>query len=384
MAYRLNGNKILNTMAVKKINESRILELIYWNQGLTQQDIKNELGLSAPTVIQALQQFRELGLIGDGGELVSSGGRKPKTLQFYYDARVAAGVEIRRSHIEAVVIDLKGNVLWSETQEKKFEHVDAYWEWLNQYLKENVVIPYGKEMLLGVGIAFPGEVSPDGTSISRSTVLGIQNMPLANIKQHFDYPVYIEYGANAAGFGAVWSRRGEYDIKDAVYLIVTNNGVAGTVIQDNHIFKGSRGRAAAFGHMTLNPNGRQCFCGAKGCWSAYCGLHNLSDGTDGSLERFFEELDAGKEEARKQWEEYLTYFARALVNIRLSFDLNIIIGGKLAGYLDSRLEELYRKIFSHPTMADEGKFMELDTIEESAQAVGAALIYVEKLLSGEF
>ena len=72
------------------------------------------------------------------------------------------------------------------------------------------------------------------------------------------------------------------------------------------------------------------------------------------------------------------------MNIRLSFDLNIIIGGKLAGYLDSRLEELYRKIFSHPTMADEGKFMELDTIEESAQAVGAALIYVEKLLSGEF
>lgn len=370
--------KRLNTMAVKRINEIRILQLLYREGELTQTELKQMLDLSSPTITQGVQMFRRHGILTDGKALKSSGGRKPRKIAFSYQALHAAGVEIRPHHVEIVIIDMKGRVVFSETHRLNYENTPAYWTAINTHIKDIICHEPKVQNLLGVGIAFPGEVSFNGNVIERATVLGLYNEPLDNIKRHFDYDVYIENGANTAGFGAIWRDQAN---ADAVYIVVTDDGVAGAIILEGHIYRGS-GKAGAFGHMTLDPNGKQCFCGAKGCWTAYCALSNLSSYADGDLDAFFAKKGQDHK-LQTAWENYLASFARALSIIILSMDLDVIIGGKLARYMRGELEMLEEKVREHPVLRNEQFSIRLDNIEENGLAVGAALIFVRKFLEGK-
>ena len=56
----------VSNMSVRRINRVRVLKLLFRAGSLTQMDIKNQLGLSGPTVTQALQFFTGLGLLREG------------------------------------------------------------------------------------------------------------------------------------------------------------------------------------------------------------------------------------------------------------------------------------------------------------------------------
>ena len=98
----LVASKKVSNISVRLINEQRILQQLYWNGGQTQLTLRNELRLSSPTITQALQAFKEAGLVLEGPEAASSGGRKPRLITFNYSAFHAVGVEIRRHHIAVV------------------------------------------------------------------------------------------------------------------------------------------------------------------------------------------------------------------------------------------------------------------------------------------
>lgn len=368
----------VNTMAVKRINEMRILQLLHRKSELTQLELKQELNLSSPTITQAIQMFKKMGILTDGEELESSGGRKPRKIAFRYNAFHSVGVEIRKNCIDVVVIDLKGQVTIQEVFPLEYENTDRYWSSINGCIKQLLAKAPWVHTVLGVGIAFPGEVSFNGSVIERATVLGLHNVPLDNIKRNFDFDVYIENGASTAGFGAIWRDKAN---TDAVYIVVTDDGVAGAIVLDNHIFRGS-GKAGAFGHMTLDPNGKPCFCGARGCWTAYCALSNLTALSGSDLGAFFAGKKAGNPQYQAAWDEYLNYFTLAMRSILLSLDLDIIIGGRIAQYLGDDVPVLLEKIQEHPALRNERPRIRLDDITENALAVGAALIFVDRFLTG--
>ena len=78
----------------------------------------------------------------------------------------------------------------------------------------------------------------------------------------------------------------------------------------------------------------------------------------------------------------MDHFALALTSIMLSLDLDVIIGGKLARYLHDDLDLLRKKIQRHPVLRKEEPRIRLDDIENNTLAVGAALIFVDRFLSG--
>ena len=383
--FNLNGYLMadqFSNRSVKLINKSRVLQYLYWNSCETQMNLSKSLRLSLPTITQAIQDFKEMGLLQEGDATESSGGRKPRLIAFNFDAYHSIGVEIRRHHVYIVAINLKGDVVYECTYKLLFENKIEYWSTINAMIsrltEETPVI----RQILGVGIAFPGELSADKIYIERATVLGVKNEPLPDLQQIFDYDVDIDYAAHMGGFGAVWLAQG---LSDAVYLIVTDNGIAGSLILNNQIFRGScqNGKSGAFGHMVLVPDGKPCFCGGKGCWSTYCALSNLYELTDNDLNEFFMKLEKGDSGCLSQWEDYLTYFAQALANIRLGLDMNIIVGGKIARYLKQYLPMLIEKIKRYPSLKDDTDFLSLDSSDGNAMAIGAALVFVDRLLTGE-
>lgn len=57
-------------------------------------------------------------------------------------------------------------------------------------------------------------------------------------------------------------------IEDFVYIACSKQ-IGGGIIINNHLYKGSNGMAAEFGHLIIDNVGPVCFCGCRGCLTTF-------------------------------------------------------------------------------------------------------------------
>lgn len=366
-----------NTASLRLLNLSKVLNLVYSGSSLTQAQIKEGSSLSGPTVNQCIRFFKDKGVFYEGKTLASSGGRKPTLICFDYDYRYAVGVEIRRHHIDIAIMNLKGECIASRTErlvyEQSAEHLRAIMAAVDELVSSSV----DSEKVLGISVAFPGEISLDRSTISRSTIFDMHNVSLDRFRKIFSYPVEIEYGPNAAGFGAVFKDK---NLADTAYIVVTDNGIAGSIVIDKKIYRGNTGKAGAFGHIQLDPNGRLCSCGKRGCWSAACSLTALTGQDDPDVKDFFRRVDEGDHEANEALDRYIRDMAQGIVNVHLAYDTDVIIGGKIVPYLINCLDRLKEHVFQYPVLQGESFNIRLDMTSNSPMSEGAALMMVSEYL----
>ncbi|MBR0473421.1 MAG: ROK family protein [Erysipelotrichaceae bacterium] len=364
-------------ISLKTINMQNIFELVYKEGSLLQNEIRDRSGLSGPTVSACLQYFRKVGVFIEGEELASSGGRKPRLIAFNYGFSYAVGIEIRMNHVDIRILNLKGEVVAGNVYRLAFKHEAAYWSQVSKYTEKEIKKNVSRDKVIGIGIAFPGEISLDGQKIVRATVFGLKNVAISDIQRYFKLPITVEYGPNAAGYGITWRN---HDIKDCVCIVVTNNGVAGSVINDNKIYRGKNGEAGAFGHFVLDNRHKQCFYGNNDTWSNYCAVSELTGQEDPDLPGFFEKLKAGDKDCENRWQEYITYMARGLATVKLAFDADIVIAGRISPYLNEYYDQLKKEVSSYPFLKDEDIDILIDVTSTSPMAEGAAMIVLTSFL----
>lgn len=369
-----------NAISLRLLNLSRILNLVYSAGSLTQAKIKERSNLSGPTVIQCIQYYKEKGIFYEGKALASSGGRKPTLICFNYNYRYAVGVEIRRHHIDVSIINLKGECIAFKTEKIVFEQSNDYVRKISNLVDKMIEENIESDKVLGISIAFPGEISLDGNEITRATIFDMHNVKLKNFKKGFKYPVEVEYGPNAAGFGAVFKDK---ELTDAVYVVVTDNGIAGSVVINKKLYRGKSGKAAAFGHIQLDPNGKLCSCGRKGCFSALCSTASLTNNEEITIKEFFEKVDNGDAKAKETLDIYLDNMAQGLADVHLAFDSDIIIGGKIVPYLEKYKKELEGRVFDYPVLKDEDFDIRFDFSSSSPMSEGAAIMRIANYLEGD-
>ena len=370
--------KGISNLEVKNYNKKRIINLLYQKNEVTRQDISRILGLSLPTVTQILKELCEIGLVKEAGTLASSGGRKPTLNAIQYDAKISVGIEITHNSIRLVLIDLSGKVLDHGTYRKAFENSGAYFDALkdlvDRQIDKNGVDP---DKILGIGIAIPGTISKREGLVEFLPTLGVKDLPASQIQKHFSYPVMIDNEANLAGLAEIWNIR---HLNDAVFLSI-NKGVGGAIILSDMIYDGRQYRAGEFGHMTIIKDGRVCSCGKRGCLEAYCSTKVLRvrDGED--LSDFFMHLKNGESEYGRIWDEYLENLSICINNIRMIFDVDIIIGGRIQRYIAEYIDTLDQKVRTRNSFSDTASYIHISQYGETASAVGGALLLVNDFLN---
>lgn len=366
-----------NNLQVRNTNKKRIINLLYHRNDMTKQDIANTLGLSLPTVSQILKELFEHGLVREGGTQASSGGRKPVINTLIYDAKLSVGIEITKNHIRFVVIDLAGNALYHRRLRERFTNSEEYFKKLGelteQFLNENYV---DKNKLLGVGIAVPGIVQKQKGILEFVPTLGVKNLPIRLLTQYIPYNVEIDNEANLAGFAEIW---GMEQLSDGVFLSL-NKGVGGAIMINDKVYNGLNCRSGEFGHMTIVKDGKECTCGQKGCFEAYCSTMVLTNNEFGDIDNFFAALENGNDQCIKMWDTYLDYLATGINNIKMIFDTDIIIGGDVDQYLEKYMDKLVEKLNNRNSFGDKTNYIHISKYGGMASAVGAALLLVDNFL----
>ncbi len=360
-----------NNMDVKRRNRVHTLRCILDSDRVSQMELTQKLSLSWPTILQNVKELTELGLVQEAGVYASTGGRKAKAYAPVRDARVAVGIDLNEDYVGIVLTDLGGKTLRQVKGALRFSMEEVYFKYLSGLLQRFVEAAGVSDRVLGVGIALPGVVDEERGVLRDSHVLKQRNVPLNRFTRQISWPCRCLNRDNAAALAEAGG-----EARDMVYLALGDT-VGGAILRDGALFWGNHLRAGEFGHTTLVPGGRRCWCGKEGCLDAYCSAKVLSDHAGGSLSAFFEELRSGDSEKREVWREYLENLAVAVNNLRLSFDCDVLVGGHVGFYLEEFGELLRALLAERNPFEPDTSYLKYSRRFQEAAAVGAALTQVE-------
>ena len=82
----------------------------------------------------------------------------------------------------------------------------------------------------------------------------------------FELPVYGDLDAKALALAEGWL--GAAQGLSTFCALTVSTGIGGGIVIDGELLDGATGNAGHVGHIIVEPNGRRCVCGARGCLEA--------------------------------------------------------------------------------------------------------------------
>ncbi|MBN2626211.1 MAG: ROK family transcriptional regulator [Spirochaetales bacterium] len=370
--------KNITVSDIKKNNLSLIYKLIYLSGKNSKQEIAAQLNLSLPTVSEKLRKLEHQGLITKEGYFESSVGRRAVAYTICSDARLSLGVGLYSNQIRIISTNLKGEICATSRYDLDFEDRDEYYKEVSYKIKDFILENnYLTDQILGIGFAIQGLTSVDGRKITFGKTLGYTDLSIDVFSRYLSYPCSFFHDAKCAANTELWFNK---DITNALYLSIGNH-LGGAMIVGGQIMMGENGHCGTAEHMQLIPEGRPCYCGARGCIESYCSLNALLDSGE-TIDRFFQELKNDSPSHMKKWDEYLEMLARAVNNLYILLDRHIILGGEISHYLrDEDLEKLIELTKAKAVFTDSTPFIQISSYPKDSVSVGASLYYTQEFIN---
>jgi glucokinase len=106
-----------------------------------------------------------------------------------------------------------------------------------------------------------------GETVSPLNIACWRAFPLrARLADRTGLPVTVDNDAKALALGEGWI--GAARAEPAFLAIVVSTGVGAGLVLDGRLLDGADGNAGHIGHVIVEPDGRRCECGARGCLEA--------------------------------------------------------------------------------------------------------------------
>ena len=199
-------------------------------------------------------------------------GRRAVTYTVNENYGYTLGLHINVFRTSAAVMNLHGDILAIQSFETRQDGSLSSAELIEQMvsLVQSTIAESGvpKEKLLGLGVGAPGPVnSGEGVVLSPPNFPLLRYLPLKQIlEERLSLPVSVQKDTNAIAMGEYWRGAGAGS-EDMVY-IDADMGIGSSLILNGAAYEGANYVAGEFGHITLDPNGPLCNCGAHGCLEA--------------------------------------------------------------------------------------------------------------------
>ena len=373
------SEKGLTTIALKKINRSRIYQYIYRSKLTSKLQIVQDLQMGLSTVSQNLNLLENEGLIEKNGYFDSTGGRKANAIQIVSDFRISIGVGILKNMFHITAIDLYGNTVYTDTIPLTYSNTAAYYQQITDKVKDFIdKNQYPENKILGVSIATQGITSPDNTTVIYGNIMNNTGMRLKDFSRHLPYPCHLEHDSKSAAFLELWN----HPELDSAVVLLLNRNLGGAIITNHQIHQGCSMHSGTIEHICINPDGPLCYCGNRGCLETYCSANSLEQASGMTIKEFFPLLREKKSPQLIQiWEDYLKHLAFAMKNLNLVIDAPIIISGYLAPYFtEDDTDYLLRQINSMTPFELKEEQILVGTHGQYTPAIGAALFYVKEFI----
>ncbi|MEX2153277.1 MAG: ROK family protein [Gemmatimonadaceae bacterium] len=203
--------------------------------------------------------------------------------------------------------------------------------------------------LAGIGVSVAGFLDRE-----HETMYANANLPLLvgfplrrELERRLERECRLEVDSNAAVVAEF--RFGAGKGAERLLGVTVGTGLGGGVIVAGKLLRHTGECAGDLGHIILDPNGRRCTCGARGCLEAMVCSAALSERAGGNVVRdIVRDAGAGDEGALKAIEETGKWLGLGLASLAPLFAPDtIVVGGGVAASGDLLLEPVRAAFREH-------------------------------------
>ncbi len=267
---------------VRQINLQTVTRQMRRMELFSKIDLARELGISTTTMTKLFAQLESKGLIEVSPVEDTSFGR-PKILYQLSPTLQVGVVQIDLQETCICFSDLQGNIKpenmvsfpTGNNVDDLFANIEREYQALQQKVKAPCKL---------IGVSVPGLIEMEtGQSVLNPNLHWLEGIrPAARISRNLGIPAFIMHEERALS-------RAQLRTLDTTsnYLTVDfSAGVGMSVVANGQHLSGGSGYAGEIGHIIMQPGGKQCGCGNRGC------LETLA-----ADRAFYTELDLPAEEA---------------------------------------------------------------------------------------
>jgi glucokinase len=140
---------------------------------------------------------------------------------------------------------------------------EEIWAVLEELVKSALAI----SSCAACGVGCGGPMTRDGFLVSPLNIPAWRDFPLkARLSLLTGLDTWVDNDAKALALGEGWV--GEASGCSNFLAMVVSTGVGGGIVLDGRLLEGESGNAGHIGHVVVEPDGRRCACGGRGCLEA--------------------------------------------------------------------------------------------------------------------
>lgn len=350
---------------IRQQNLASVLSLLHLRGALSRAQLGATIGLNRSTVTGLVMELTELGLVREvaAGERTGKVGRP--TLDIEPEDHVSALSVRAEPHAVTVALVGLGGVVHARLRHdtasapspRRFVQIVAS---SVEAMRADIDRHY---RVVGAGLAVPGLVNANG-SVLVSPTLGWRRDPVA-ARLSDELGLAVSAGNDASIGALAESRFGVgVGVSNLLYLGGAMHSIGGGLIIDGTLLRGTSGYAGELGHTVIDPRGRACVCGRKGCLEAEVRL-DLLEPLMGRRKLDEDELDVELGVARDprvlaEVARQVEVLSLALTNFVNAFSPEtVVLSGYLGALLSVSRERLADAVRVHPLGA-EGRTIRLE------------------------
>ncbi|EPN8461068.1 transcriptional regulator [Vibrio cidicii] len=251
---------------IKQINAGRVYKLIDLKGPISRIDLSKESQLAPASITKITRELIEAHLVHETTvQEATSRGRPAVGLQVNNVGWQFLSMRLGRGYLTIALHELGGEVLIDtkiDIHERDQEDVLA--RLLHEI--EEFFQTYAEQLdrVTSIAITLPGLVNSEQGIVLQMPHYNVENLALGpEIYKATGLPVFIANDTRA--WALAEKLFGHSQENENSVLISIHHGLGAGIILDGRVLQGRHGNIGELGHIQIDPNGRQCHCGNRGC-----------------------------------------------------------------------------------------------------------------------
>ncbi len=247
--------------------------------------------------------------------------------------KVSAGIDIGGTNTVFGWVESDGNFIWKgSVLTTDYSSPENLTKEVSKQLLDNL----GNNEAQGIGIGAPNGNFYNGTiefapNLEWKGVVRLKEF----FHKYFDLPVIVTNDANAAAIGEM-VYGGAKGVNNFM-MITLGTGLGSGIVSNGQLIYGHDAFAGELGHVIVEPDGRICGCGRKGCLETYASATGISrtakelSGKDYTSEEIYQHAQKGEPWALEAFDYTAKILGFSLANaVAVTSPKTIFLFGGLA------------------------------------------------------
>jgi predicted NBD/HSP70 family sugar kinase len=263
---------------VRRHNLGTLLRYVHLNGATTRAELTTRLGLNRSTIGALTAELTTAGLVSETAPRETGRAGRPSLVVRPESSKVYAyALSIEVDRLRAARVGLGGQILDRRevARPRGMQALDAV-QPLATFVHEMRAGAPADARYVGTGVAVAGMVRRDDGVVRLAPTIGWVEEPVgAALTSELGDGERLTVGNHADVCALVEHSRGAAVGSENVIYLYGDVGVGAGIIADGRRVAGHGGYGGEVGHMVVNPYGRECSCGSRGCWETEIGEYAL-------------------------------------------------------------------------------------------------------------